>query len=50
MPGLGVAFIEKYKLDSSKCIIVGDIKTDKTIAQRRGFQFQDAEEFFSSLI
>jgi len=50
MPGLGVEFIKKYKLDSSKCIMVGDMKIDKTFTQRRGFQFQDAEEFFSSLI
>jgi HAD superfamily hydrolase (TIGR01662 family) len=47
MPGLGVAFIEKYKLDPSKCIMVGDMKTDKTFAERCGFQFKYAEEFFS---
>ena len=50
IPGLGVAFIEKYKLDPSKCTMVGDMTTDKTFAQRCGFQYRDAEEFFSSRI
>lgn len=47
MPGLGVAFIEKYKLNPSKCVMIGDMKTDKTFAERCGFQFAYAEEFFS---
>lgn len=45
-PGLGVAFIEKYNLDASQCIFVGDQTTDKTWAARCGFQFQMTKEFF----
>lgn len=46
MPGMGVVFIEKYKLDPSQCIMVGDMKTDNTFANRCGFQFIHASNFF----
>jgi HAD superfamily hydrolase (TIGR01662 family) len=46
MPGIGVVFIEKYKLDPSQCIMVGDMKTDNTFANRCGFQFAKASDFF----
>jgi histidinol-phosphate phosphatase family protein len=46
MPGMGVEFIEKYKLDPSQCIMVGDMKVDNTFANRCGFQFIHAEDFF----
>lgn len=46
MPGMGVTFIEKYKLDPSQCIMVGDMKTDNTFADRCGFQFIKAQDFF----
>ncbi|TFF86470.1 MAG: HAD-IIIA family hydrolase [Promethearchaeota archaeon] len=46
MPGLGVAFIEKHKLDPMKCVMVGDMKTDKTFADRCGFHFEYANDFF----
>ena len=46
MPGMGVQFIEKYKLDPSQCIMVGDMKTDQTFAERCGFQFINAQKFF----
>lgn len=46
MPGIGVAFIEKYKLDPSQCIMVGDMKVDNTFANRCGFQFAHADDFF----
>lgn len=46
MPGLGVHFIEKYQLDASKCIMVGDKKSDETFANRCGFQFAQADQFF----
>lgn len=45
-PGMGVYFIEKYKLNPSQCLYVGDRGEDKTFAARCGFQFQTAEEFF----
>ena len=46
MPGMGVVFIEKYRLNPAECIVIGDFKTDKTFAQRCGFQFADAKDFF----
>ena len=46
MPGLGVVFIEKYKLDPAQCIMVGDQTSDKTFAKRCGFQFEHADKFF----
>jgi len=44
--GLGVEFIEKYKLDPSQCIFVGDMTSDRTFAKRCGFVFSHADEFF----
>lgn len=44
--GLGVMLIEKYKLDPSQCIMVGDSTSDKTFAKRLGFQYQDQSLFF----
>jgi histidinol-phosphate phosphatase family protein len=46
IPGLGVEFIEKYKLNPAQCIMVGDRTTDKTFASRCGFKFVKADEFF----
>ncbi len=45
--GLGVAFIRKYNLNPKHCVMVGDLKTDETFAQRCGFQFEHADSFFS---
>ncbi|MFX1286827.1 MAG: HAD-IIIA family hydrolase [Promethearchaeota archaeon] len=47
IPGMGVQFIEKYNLDPSQCIMVGDMKTDQTFAERCGFQFVNAHKFFT---
>ena len=46
LPGLGVHFIEKYKLNPGESIMVGDMTSDKTFAGRCGFQYQDAKDFF----
>lgn len=48
MPGMGVDFIWKYKLDPSKTVYVGDLTTDKTFAKRCRFEFVHADEFFST--
>jgi HAD superfamily hydrolase (TIGR01662 family) len=45
-PGMGVELIVKYKLDPRQCIYVGDLGTDKSFAQRCGFQFSEHTEFF----
>jgi HAD superfamily hydrolase (TIGR01662 family) len=46
-PGMGAVFIERYKLQPSQCIYVGDRKTDATFSSRCGFQFAWAHEFFA---
>jgi len=46
MAGMGVEFIEKYRLLPSACIYVGDMTKDATFAKRAGFQFKLASEFF----
>lgn len=46
MPGLGVAFAFKHKLDLRQCIFVGDMTTDRTFAQRCGMQYADQSDFF----
>lgn len=46
MPGIGVEFIIKHKLNRKETIFVGDMTTDKTFAQRCGFQYVDQAEFF----
>ncbi len=47
MPGMGVQFIEKYKLHAPDCIMVGDMTSDKTFAKRCGFEFVHADDFFN---
>jgi len=46
MPGMGVEAIIKHKLSRKDTIFVGDMTTDKTFAQRCGFQYVDQAEFF----
>jgi histidinol phosphatase-like enzyme len=46
LPGLGVALIQRYLLDASRCIYVGVGPQDPGFARRLGFQFVDALEFF----
>ncbi len=46
MPGLAVQFFHKYKLDPRKCIMVGDMTSDKTFAKRSHMEFIHANEFF----
>lgn len=48
MPGMAVWFIEKYKLNPSECIMVGDMTKDKTFSERAGFKFAWANEFFGA--
>jgi HAD superfamily hydrolase (TIGR01662 family) len=50
LPGLAVELIEKYKLNPSECIMVGDMKSDETFAKRSGFQFVHANEFFKEKV
>lgn len=45
-PGMGVYWIEKYKLNPKECIMVGDSTSDKTFSVRCGFQYQHPDQFF----
>ncbi len=45
-PGMAVAFIERYSLKPSSCIMVGDLGTDRSFAERLGMRFVPASEFF----
>jgi HAD superfamily hydrolase (TIGR01662 family) len=45
-PGVGVTLIETYKLNPAACIMVGDRWEDRGFADRCGFQYHDAEDFF----
>lgn len=47
MPGIGVHFIEKYKLNNERSWMVGDMTSDKTFAKRSHLNYMDAEDFFS---
>jgi aryl-alcohol dehydrogenase-like predicted oxidoreductase/histidinol phosphatase-like enzyme len=46
LPGLGVVFIERYRLDPRQCLYVGNGPQDPGFARRLGFEYRDAEEFF----
>jgi|RhiMethySRZTD1v2_1073278.scaffolds.fasta_scaffold00057_38 aryl-alcohol dehydrogenase-like predicted oxidoreductase len=48
LPGLGVVFIQRHRLDPSRCIYVGSGPQDPTFARRLGFQYRDAGDFFAS--
>jgi histidinol phosphatase-like enzyme len=41
LPGLGVAFIQKYRLDPAQCIYLGAGPQDPGFARRLGFQYRD---------
>jgi aryl-alcohol dehydrogenase-like predicted oxidoreductase len=47
LPGLGVVFIQRYRLDPPQCIYVGGGPQDPGFARRLGFQYRDAGEFFA---
>lgn len=50
MPGMGVHFIHKYRLNPSRCIMVGDMDTDKQFAESLGMEFYWPDEFFSQTV
>lgn len=45
--GLAVQAIEEWKLQPSRCVMVGDMKTDETFAKRIGFKFVSTSVFWS---
>jgi histidinol phosphatase-like enzyme len=46
LPGLGVVFIERHRLDPRQCIYVGNGPQDPGFARRLGFHYREATEFF----
>ena len=46
LPGLGVVFIQRHRLDPSQCLYVGSGPQDPVFARRLGFQYRDAGEVF----
>jgi aryl-alcohol dehydrogenase-like predicted oxidoreductase len=48
LPGLGVVFIQRYRLDPEQCLYVGSGSQDPGFARRLGFQYREADEFFRS--
>jgi aryl-alcohol dehydrogenase-like predicted oxidoreductase/histidinol phosphatase-like enzyme len=46
LPGLGVALIQQYRLDPSRCLYVGNGPQDPGFARRLGFHYIEATEFF----
>jgi predicted kinase/histidinol phosphatase-like enzyme len=47
LPGLGVALVERNRLDPRRCIYVASGSQDPGFARRLGFQYAEAAAFFS---
>ena len=47
LPGLGVVFIQRYRLDPSRCLYVGNGPQDPGFARRLGMPYRDAADFFA---
>jgi histidinol phosphatase-like enzyme len=48
LPGLGVLFVHRHRLDPRQCIYVGAGPQDPGFARRLGFRYADAEDFIMS--
>jgi aryl-alcohol dehydrogenase-like predicted oxidoreductase/histidinol phosphatase-like enzyme/predicted kinase len=46
LPGLGVLFVQRHRLDPAQCIYVGSGPQDPGFARRLGFIYREASEFF----
>ena len=47
LPGLGVVFVERYRLDPARCLYVGNGPQDPGFARKLGFEYREADQFFS---
>ena len=47
LPGLGVYFIQKYRLNPAACVYVAAGPHDPGYARRLGFQYRPADDFFA---
>jgi histidinol phosphatase-like enzyme len=48
LPGLGVRFIQRHRLDASRCVYVGAGAQDPGFARRLGFPHREASDFTAS--
>jgi histidinol phosphatase-like enzyme len=47
LPGLGVLFVQRHRLDPSQCLYAGSGPQDPLFARRVGFRYVEAQEFFA---
>ncbi len=47
LPGLGVLFVQRHRLDPSQCVYVGSGPQDPGFARRLGFRYREASDFFA---
>lgn len=47
LPGLGVIFVKRYRLDPARCVYVGTGPHDVSFARRLGFAFRDGSDLAS---
>lgn len=47
MPGWGVHFVLRHRLDPASTVMVGDLESDRGFAEACGFGYVNADEFFA---
>jgi aryl-alcohol dehydrogenase-like predicted oxidoreductase len=48
LPGLGVVFQQRHRLDPAQCLYVGSGSQDPGFARRMGFEYREAGRFFAA--
>ena len=48
LPGLGVVFQQRHRLDPAQCLYVGSSSQDPGFARRMGFEYREAGRFFAA--
>ena len=49
LPGLGVMLVHRHRLDPAHCVYVGAGPQDPGFARRLGFEYREADDFFSEV-
>jgi histidinol phosphatase-like enzyme len=49
LPGLGVMLVHRHRLDPAQCVYVGAGPQDPGFARRLGFEYREADDFFSEV-
>jgi FMN phosphatase YigB (HAD superfamily) len=47
LPGLGIMFVHRHRLNPAECIYVGAGPQDLAFARRLGFKYAEAADFFT---